>query len=187
MATVQIDGVTLRALQAHDDSRGTLIEIYREAWDLGCQIVQTNLVTSRANVLRGVHVHVQHTDHLTLVAGSMRLGLHDLRPWTPTAGMSAQLDLDAQQPTAVVIPPGVAHGFYFPQTATLIYGTSHSWNPDDELACRWDAQEFGLSWPAGAPVLSERDAHAPGYPAFREKFLATWARVYGSLPSGDRR
>jgi len=183
MSAPSIDGVRFFALKPHHDLRGTMVEIYRESWDLGCRVVQTNAMVSEANVLRGVHVHVWHVDHITVVSGRTTLGLHDARPWSPTAGRSEQADLDFLHPTVVVIPPGVGHGFYFSERSLVIYGVSHYWSPDDEIACRWDAPELGLAWPASTPVLSERDARAPTYAVFRKKFLQAWADVYGSLPS----
>ena len=183
MSMPSIDGVRFFELKPHHDSRGTVIEIYRQSWELGCPILQTNAVMSQADVLRGVHVHVRHSDHITVISGRMTLGLHDARPWSWTTGCSEQIDLDFAHPTAVVIPPGVGHGFYFSEPSLLIYGVSHYWNPEDEIACRWDAPELGLAWPASSPILSERDAQAPPYAVFQKQFLQAWASVYGSLPS----
>jgi dTDP-4-dehydrorhamnose 3,5-epimerase len=183
----RIDGFKLHALAPNRDPRGTLIELYREIWDLGCRVVQVNAVTSQANVLRGVHVHVRHADHLVLVMGRMILGVHDLRPWSPTAGASVQLAVDAERPQAAIIPPGVAHGFYFSEPAMHVYGVSSYWDPEDEIDCRWDCAEFGFSWPTASPVLSPRDQQAPDYASCRDTFLATWARVHGSLPARGAR
>lgn len=177
-----ITGVVVKPLTAHCDTRGTLIEIYREAWELGCRPVQLNAVTSEPGVLRGVHVHVRHVDHLVVAAGSMMLGLHDMRPWSRTFGVSSQIQIEAKAPRAVVIPVGVAHGFYFPEPSILVYGVSSYWDPSDEIACRWDSKELALSWPTTTPTLSERDAQAPGYPVFAETFLQTWRRVHDVLP-----
>lgn len=177
-----IDGVAVWPLTPHSDSRGTLTEIYRESWDLGCQVMQLNGVTSAAGVLRGVHVHIQHLDHLAIVAGTMLLGLHDMRPWSRTAGTSYQIEIGARTPRAVVIPIGVAHGFYFPEPSVLVYGASLYWDPADEIACRWNCAELGFSWPTTAPILSERDAQAPDYAAFTETFLQSWRHVHGVLP-----
>ena len=166
--------VKIRPLTAHADSRGSLTEIYREAWDLGCRPVQLNAMASVADSLRGVHVHVTHADHLTLVGGRMLLGLHDLRGWSPTAGLSRSIELDAKQPCAVVIPVGVAHGFYFSEASVLVYGVSHYWNRADELGCRWDDPALGLRWPTTAPLLSERDRLAPDYATLRGQFEDAW-------------
>jgi dTDP-4-dehydrorhamnose 3,5-epimerase len=174
------DGVLVHALTPHRDARGSVTEIYRATWDLGCRPVQLNAVGSAAGVLRGVHVHVLHADHLVLLAGRMVLGLHDMRPQSSTLRMSCQFELDAEQPRAVAIPVGVAHGFYFPVPSILVYGLSREWDPSEDIGCRWDCAELGLAWPTKAPVLSERDAAAPGYSDAAATFEQAWAASYGT-------
>jgi dTDP-4-dehydrorhamnose 3,5-epimerase len=149
-------------------------EIFREVWNLGCRPVQLNAIANVAGALRGVHVHVRHADYLVLIAGRMVLGLHDLRPWSPTARASCLTEIDASAPCAVVIPVGVAHGFFFPVPSVVVCGVSHYWDPADELGCRWDAAELNLAWPTRAPVLSDRDATAGDYAAFCKLFTDAW-------------
>jgi dTDP-4-dehydrorhamnose 3,5-epimerase len=160
-------GVEVRVLDPHQDHRGRLVEIHRSEWGLGIEPVQWNAVSSRANVLRGVHVHLQHTDYITVATGHMALGLCDLRPGSPTEGQSALLDLTEAEPLGVVIPVGVAHGFYFPEPSLVVYSVSHTWQTTDELGCRWDDPGLGIEWPCTAPVLSERDATAGSLSALR--------------------
>ena len=107
-------GVEVLPLQAHFDDRGRFTEIYRDEWRLGPRPVQWSMVRSAANVLRGVHVHALHVDYLTVAYGELILGLRDLRPSSPSHGLSVLLTLSAEDPHLVVIPVGVAHGFYFP-------------------------------------------------------------------------
>jgi dTDP-4-dehydrorhamnose 3,5-epimerase len=173
------DGVVVYPLTPHADHRGMFLEIFRESWDLGCQPIQWNAMTSAAGVLRGVHVHVRHADHLVAAAGRIFLGVHDLRPWSPTFGSSELLELDAKVPRAVVVPVGVAHGLYSPEPSLLVYGASRYWDPSDELACRWNSPMLRLPWPTTSPILSERDAAAGDYPSFLEAFRQTWSLAYG--------
>ena len=178
-------GVVVRPLTPNVDPRGALTEIFRASWDLGCRPVQLNALSSAAGVLRGVHVHVRHTDHLVTIAGRMTLGLHDLRPWSPTARKSCLVEIARNAPCAVVIPVGVAHGFYFPEPSMVIYGTSHYWDAADEIACRWDCPELELEWPTSSPILSQRDAAADGYSAFCRQFERVWMAVHGTRTSGS--
>ena len=184
---IPIDGVAVHELTPHHDGRGHLVEIYRASWGLGCQPVQFNAVTSEAGVLRGVHAHVRHVDHLVVAAGAMTLGLHDIRPWSSTVGVSCQIELDASAPHAAIVPSGVAHGFCFPVPSLLVYGVSHYWDVEDEIICRWDCPELGIIWPTRNPTLSERDTHAPDYGVFVEAFLQAWRDAYGTLPDRNTR
>src|SRR4051812_47457655 len=174
------EGVVVRPLMVHADPRGTLREIYRQEWG-HCDAVQFNCVVSEPNVLRGVHVHVEHANHLVMVAGRMLLGLHDVRPWSADVGRSCMRLLDADKPVTVTIPPGVAHGFYFEKPAILVYGTSTYWDTADEIGFAWDAPEMGLAWPTRNPNLSPRDSKSSSYADVTKLFIARWQTVHGSL------
>jgi dTDP-4-dehydrorhamnose 3,5-epimerase len=162
-AEAGICGVTLHALATHADERGALTEIFREEWTDVSAAVQWNYVTSSPNVLRGVHVHLHHTDYLVVVEGSVTIGLKDLRSVPASVGKTALLQLRASQLQALVIPPGVAHGFYCPEGAALIQAVSAYWSPADELGCRWNDPELGIRWPVTAPLLSLRDRALPSF------------------------
>lgn len=156
-------GVSLRPLHEQNDGPVRMTQIYRREWPIEVAPVQWNLVNTAANTLRGVHVHAVHWDYLFVVSGAMLIGLHDMRPGSPTYRTSAQRRLQGESPCSIAIPPGVAHGFHFASATTYFYAVSHYWNPSDELGCRWDDPEIGLSWPTAEPLLSPRDAAAPGY------------------------
>jgi dTDP-4-dehydrorhamnose 3,5-epimerase len=153
-------GTRLHPLATHADARGAFTELYREEWDTGVRPVQWNAVASEPGVLRGVHVHVRHGDYLTIVSGSAHVGLCDLRDDSPTAGLATTVELRADAMAAIVIPPGVAHGFLFPERSLHVYAVTHYWAHDDELGCHWADPELGIDWPAEPTLLSERDAAA---------------------------
>jgi len=172
-------GVQLRPLAMHADQRGVLAEVYRQEWGVGQTPVQWNTVRSRANVLRGVHVHPTHADYLVVVAGRMLLGLHDVRSDSPTRGLSALLELAADRLQTVYVPPGVAHGFYFPEPTIYFYALSHPWSIQDEVGCRWDDPALGLAWPARDPIVSERDRSAGNY----HEMVKAWHAARAALTS----
>ncbi len=151
-------GVHLRSLQTNRDRRGSLTEIFRASWDTALDPMQWNYVESEANVLRGVHVHVKHSDYLILLRGRASVGLRDLRRGSPTDGMTALIDMHGQELNAITIPPGVAHGFYFHEPSTHIYAVNEYWDSCDELGCHWADPALGINWPEMVPFISERDA-----------------------------
>ena len=156
-------GTKLIPLQMHRDQRGIFTEIFRSEWDPGIRPVQWNLVTSRTGTLRGVHVHAVHDDYLIVIQGKALIGLKDLRRASPTEGKTTLVPLDGEALQAIVIPHGVAHGFYFQTPAVHLYAVSHYWDTDDELGCRWDDPELGILWPEIPAYLSERDKNACSY------------------------
>jgi dTDP-4-dehydrorhamnose 3,5-epimerase len=149
--------------QTHRDARGAFTEIFRAEWPGTLKPVQWNYVRSARNVLRGVHVHVRHHDYLILVDGRMRLYLHDVRPASETSGRACQVELSAERLRAVAIPPGVAHGFFFPEDSAHIYSVSEYWDLEDELGCRWDSEGLDMRIDTSSPLLSRRDAEAGSF------------------------
>jgi dTDP-4-dehydrorhamnose 3,5-epimerase len=171
------DGVIMRPLVRHADARGALAEMYRTDWVPSDTFPQWNFVQSAGDVMRGVHVHPWHNDYLVVVAGTLVLGLHDLRPDRPGDRKSALVTLKGSDLTSVFIPPGVCHGFFFPEAATFIFGQSKCWSMAEELGCRYDDPALGLDWPTETPMLSARDTTPPyDYAGMRAAWFATRAR-----------
>jgi dTDP-4-dehydrorhamnose 3,5-epimerase len=154
-------GVEISILQAHKDERGVFTELFRASWIPATEFVQWNAVNSEAGVLRGVHVHLKHHDYLTVLKGRVLFGLKDLRKNSPTEGMIATIEITANHPQTLHIPPGVAHGFYFLEPSTHIYAVSEYWDLADELGCRYDDDALQIKWPNLHPLISERDKCLP--------------------------
>ncbi len=156
-----IVGVRLAEPERHEDDRGWLAEVFR-AGNVGIEVPvrQANLSVSRAGVLRGLHFHKRQYDYWILVAGRIRVGLADLRQDSPSRGKGLALDLTEGQ--AVLIPPGVAHGFYALTDCRLLYLVTEYFTGRDEYSVRWDDPDLAVPWNLeAAPVLSPRDASAP--------------------------
>jgi dTDP-4-dehydrorhamnose 3,5-epimerase len=156
-----IVGVRLRHLLVHADARGSLTELFREEWETGIRPIQWSITHSAANVLRGVHIHPSHADYLVVASGHVSVGLRDLRRGSPTEGRATLLELHGKRLAGLTIPPGVAHGFFFHQPSTHVYGVSEYWDPGDELRCHWADPALEIPWPVGDPHLSPSDAGAP--------------------------
>ena len=166
-----LESVKVTRLTPHADERGVFAEIYRQSWPTDIAPVQWNVVSSVANVLRGVHVHFSHSDYLMCLAGEMLLMLKDVRPESPTRGQVEMHTLSEHAPAAVTIPAGVAHGFYYAQPAKHLYSVSHYWNLEDELGCRWDDPALGVDWGFKNPLLSRRDCEAGSFDEMVALFL----------------
>lgn len=169
-------GVLVRPLPEVRDPAFGVTELYRADRDTDVVPVQWNFVCTRANTLRGVHVHATHTDYLCVLRGQMLLALHDMRPHSPTYRLAVHTRLSGETPRSAAIPPGVAHGFYFASETSYVYAVDHYWNLSDELGCRWDDPALGLSWPTTDPMLSPRDAAAPSYAEMAHAFTAAFDR-----------
>lgn len=153
-------GVSVRALVPHEDDRGAFTEIFREEWELDIAPLQWNAVRSEAGTLRGVHLHLRHGDYLVVVAGRATIGLHDMRPGSPTGGTVTTVEMTGENPAGITIPVGVAHGFYFHEPSLHIYAVTHYFDPADELGCRFDDPDLAIQWPEAPRLVSERDSSA---------------------------
>jgi dTDP-4-dehydrorhamnose 3,5-epimerase len=161
-APVAIDGVIVRELTVHGDHRGRVLEGWRSDW-APFEVRQLTEGRAAAGVLKGLHLHYKQWDWWRVITGRMLVGLYDARPGSSTHGATMLFEINPEQPTAVGIPPGVAHGYYAVTDLEMIYLLSEAYDPSDEHGIRWDS--VGLDWPLdaenGPPVISERDENLP--------------------------
>jgi dTDP-4-dehydrorhamnose 3,5-epimerase len=160
----QLDGVVLRALEVHPDTRGEFIEVFADHWDGSIDPVQWSLVRSRSGTLRGMHLHRRHAELLMVVSGRISVGLHDARPDSPTQGEWARYDLSAHQPTCLTFPAGLVHGWLAHEDAVHLQAVSEAYDyyaDDDNDGCHWADPALGIEWPFEPTILSERAAAFP--------------------------
>ena len=156
-------GQFVKVFQAEPFSRLNLVTDFREEF----------FTTSRQGVIRGLHFQAPPMDQTKMVycvSGSALDVVVDLRVGSPTYGCFAQFELDADQPTCLYIPHGLAHGFcVLDASATLIYKVSKPYAPDCDDGIAWDS--VGISWPVSEPILSERDRGLTPLADFRSPFV----------------
>jgi len=157
-----IHGVTIVRLTRHPDDRGSMTEIYRREWLPSLrEMVQANLSRSRPNVLRGLHFHRRQADYWCVLEGEARVGLFDLRAGSPTEGVASVVDLAEDDLRCLLIPRGVAHGFFTGAGLLLQYLVDEAYSGTDEFGVAWDDPDLGIDWGGADPVLSERDRSNP--------------------------
>jgi dTDP-4-dehydrorhamnose 3,5-epimerase len=157
----RLEGVAWGHLAAHADERGAFREIWRASWP-GERYVQANLSTSRLRVLRGLHYHRRQLDRWTVASGRAFVALVDVRPVLADPSTRPPVETRVLRPDEwVVIPPGVAHGFYAIEATDLLYFVTNEYDGTDELGFAWDDPEVGVPWPERDPILSPRDRANP--------------------------
>lgn len=158
-----IEGVSLVDLRVFEDERGQFMETFRREWfpQRSWEHLQTNRSESKQGVLRGLHFHRHQVDYWHVTKGSIRAGLVDLRPTSPTWLKSTTIDLHGDQPMGLYIPSGVAHGFYTLEDCMLIYIVDQYYNASDELGIIWNDPQAAIAWGISSPVVSARDANNP--------------------------
>jgi len=161
---IPIEGCAPVPVKANADDRGCLFEIFREEWAGAFKTVQWNACSSRAGVMRGVHVHVDYDEFYTLPLGRVFIALRDLRRASPTFGNSIGFEWSAADGFAVPVPAGVAHAVFFLDESILAFGLSSYWKAEtDVVGCRWDNLDPSLRWPAESATLSNKDSEAGSF------------------------
>jgi dTDP-4-dehydrorhamnose 3,5-epimerase len=158
-----IPGVKLVQFRVLADDRGRFMETFRSAWfpERKWEIIQNNRSISKPGVLRGLHYHHRQVDYWQLMAGKIRVGLADLRRSSASFGTSEIIELDAESPSGLFIPVGVAHGFYAMTDCTLLYIVDNYYDGSDELGVAWNDPHLRVDWGVTTPLLSERDRKNP--------------------------
>jgi dTDP-4-dehydrorhamnose 3,5-epimerase len=154
-----LDGVNLRLLEEQRDRRGSFTEAYCDTWGLPIAPAQWSIVRSVAGTLRGMHLHLRHSEYFLCISGSACVGLYDLRPASPTKDESMLIHLSGIEPVAVSFPCGIAHGWLFLTDAIHCQAVSETYanyKEDDNLSVHWNDPELNLPWPEQPRVVSPK-------------------------------
>jgi len=162
--STRISGVQIVHLKSYRDDRGRFMESFRKEWfpQRTWDIIQCNRSDSKQGVLRGLHYHHHQIDYWYVPKGSMRVGLVDIRPNSPTYLNTQSVDINDSNELGIFIPIGVAHGFAAITDVTLFYIVDNYFNGgEDEKGVAWDDTAFNLDWGIEKPFLSQRDLENP--------------------------
>jgi dTDP-4-dehydrorhamnose 3,5-epimerase len=165
---LDIPGAVKIALQPIRDDRGAFFETFRAdgyaAIGIKYDFVQDNRSLSVRHVLRGLHYQVTRPQgHLvTLTSGRIFDVGVDLRPQSPAFGKWVAVELTADPPVQLFLPPGVAHGFcVLSESAEIWYKCTDYYQHGDEAGLLWNDPDLGIPWPIANPVVASRDAGLP--------------------------
>ncbi|HEY3696553.1 dTDP-4-dehydrorhamnose 3,5-epimerase family protein [Phenylobacterium sp.] len=170
--STEIAGVVAVDLEPVTDARGFFARLHcpEEFAAAGVPFVpvQTSLSRNHAALtLRGLHYQAaQHGEAklVRAVRGRIFDVAVDLRPDSPTHRRWTGTELSAGTGRALLIPPGVAHGFLTLEPETdVLYQIDRAFAPGHERGARWDDPAFAIAWPARPQVIAERDAAYPAY------------------------
>jgi dTDP-4-dehydrorhamnose 3,5-epimerase len=144
-----IEGVAFKDLVTHNDERGFFREVIRASdqfFEPGFGQLSHSLVNT--GVLKAWHAHREQTQWNYVVTGLIRVGLHDTRPASPTYRVTMEFLAGEEQPDRVyAFPPGVAHGYRCIEGPMhIIYLTSGTYDPDDEVRIPHDDSTIGYDW-----------------------------------------
>jgi dTDP-4-dehydrorhamnose 3,5-epimerase len=113
-----IDGVIIKKLPLNKDHRGWLAEFWRSDEMKNFSPAMGYASMTKPGIVRGPHEHVYQSDCFIFVGpGSFHLHLWDARTAahrhgpSKTAKQYEVLRVGEKNPTLVIVPPGVVHGY----------------------------------------------------------------------------
>jgi dTDP-4-dehydrorhamnose 3,5-epimerase len=171
-AETRLSDVWLITPELQEDVRGFFARTWCErdfaAAGLVAQWVQSSIsFNKKRGTLRGLHYQRAPYEEAKLVRctmGAVYDVVVDLRRDSPTFKQHVAVELTAGNRRTLYIPKGCAHGFQTLQDDTeVLYHMSEFYTPDHGAGVRWDDPAFGIVWPDGNPILSERDRRFPDF------------------------
>jgi dTDP-4-dehydrorhamnose 3,5-epimerase len=159
-----LDGVLILEPKIYGDQRGFFLESYQKQRyaDAGVKVtfVQDNISFSKRHTLRGLHYQYPHGQAklVQVLQGEVFDVAVDIRHGSPSFGKWAGTVLTSDNRRQFFVPEGYAHGFMvLSESALFMYKCSDYYVPEHEGGIKWNDPELGIDWPAGKPILSDRD------------------------------
>lgn len=166
-----IEGAWVFTPTQHRDERGAFLEAFtadslRQATGRELAIAQLNVSVSSRGVLRGIHAARTppgQAKYVQCLSGHVLDIVVDIRPYSPTFGEYAAIELDDTGREAVFISEGLGHGFcVLSDSATVAYMTSTPFDPEQEFGIDPLDPDLALPWPRDVDlILSAKDRQAP--------------------------
>lgn len=160
--TTPLEGCLVIAGAASSDLRGSFAKPLSS--DVAFPVREIFWSRSRRSVIRGMHLQAPPHEMTKIVwccSGRILDVLVDLRVESPTYGECFSVELDPGSAQAVVIPPGIAHGFLALEDSLTCYATDRQFAPSADTGVHWSS--IGFEWPVELPIVSERDAALPHF------------------------
>ena len=137
-------GVELIPCVSSEDNRGYFKKVYSSANDVSittsfnCKEIFYSKTIKHG--VRGFHLQngiASNYRLISVVVGSVREFLLDLRPTSKTYGEVKEFDLH-EGTYSILVPPGVAHAFYALETSIMLYLTTSVYMPEFDTGVRFD-------------------------------------------------
>ena len=170
-----IEGAWLAETPVWSDNRGYFLEWFKSdevfaKTGFDFSVKQANISLSNKGVIRGIHYSLAvggQAKWVSCLSGSIIDVVVDIRPGSPTYKKVEHIDLKAGDGKALLIGPGLGHGFIALEDNTVIsYLLTSKYSPELEFGILPTDTELNIDWHLESlggmnPVLSEKDAEAP--------------------------
>ena len=165
-------GAYVVEIEPLEDERGFFARSWcREefgARGLSAILAQCSISFSKARgTLRGMHYQASPFEEAKLVrctAGAVYDVILDLRADSTTFKRWFAAELTTANRKMLYVPEGFAHGFQtLEDNSEVFYQISEFYRQGYARGVRWNDPAFGITWPAGEKIISERDRSFPDF------------------------
>lgn len=143
-----IKGLEVVKLDVYVDDRGYVIEIIRATDPFLKKFGQVYIVGSLSKgTVRAFHKHHKMWDYFFVPSGSAKYAFYDDRKNSPTYKKMETIILTQRNPSLIVVPPGVFHGWMALEDNTLLISTAsevYKRAKPDEVRVPYNS--FGYDW-----------------------------------------
>lgn len=162
-------GLYVISIKKFYDIRGSLCETFRlskfKEFGLPTNFSQFNFVTSKKNVIRGLHYQYPNPQGklVCCMYGKIFDVAVDIRMGSPTFGKWFGLELSDENGLQLYIPEGYAHGYLvLSDIANVFYATTNEYEPSGQFGIIYNDPTINIKWPLTGPVIiSEKDKSLP--------------------------
>jgi dTDP-4-dehydrorhamnose 3,5-epimerase len=167
-----LSGLYLIDLERIEDARGLFARSFclAELGEAGIDfpVVQANISFNNfSGTVRGMHYQLEPYAEGKIVRctrGALFDVAIDLRPDSNTFCQWYGTELNDDNRTALLIPPGFAHGFQTLSDDTEVhYLMSAAYAPESAVGVRHDDPAFGVTWPIAVSSISDKDRQWPDF------------------------
>ena len=165
----EIEGLYLFDCLDFPDSRGSLLKPFSVSFfkdmnsALNVSFKEPWFTKSHKDVIRAMHFQVGPKACAKLVSviqGAVLDVVIDLRADSKSFSKVFSIELNSNQPQAIYIPIGCAHGYKVLENNTItLYMATDTHDADNDVGILWNSIDF--DWAIGNPVLSDRDMKLP--------------------------
>jgi dTDP-4-dehydrorhamnose 3,5-epimerase len=130
-----IEGVIIKKIVTHKDSRGFFREIFKTKNNSKNQrFRQISHSLIKKNIIKGWHLHKKQCQWNYLLKGNIKVYLYDTREKSKTFKKHQIIKINSKTNSIIYFfPPGVGHGYItLANENHMIYATSGIYDPNEE-------------------------------------------------------
>jgi dTDP-4-dehydrorhamnose 3,5-epimerase len=168
--SIGLEGPQLVHPEVFEDERGHFMRMFDVTefaeHGLDARVAHMSVASNHVRgTVRGMHLQVrphEEAKFVRCVRGRIQDVMVDVRAGSATCGQWCAVELSADDPVALFIPAGFAHGYITLEDDTdLEYLISAPYAPQASAGIRWDDPIIAIEWALPPVVVSSRDEAFP--------------------------